>query len=318
MLFTCVLYAQRQQSIPTPYDFLGDIKFSKPPELPDDTIANAKENAIATKSGRIYIRKNGVWQLNFGEGTPGKDGSVWYDSTGTPASDKGVIGSFYLDRNSGNYFEKITNTSWELRGNLKGPSGQKGDPGTGVNILGEFADSTLLPSTGNIGDAYLIDGKLWVWTQSDSTFKNVGDIKGPKGDTGATGSMGLTGATGATGQRGSLWYDSLGAPSPSKGIVGDFYINRTTSDYYEKTGAITWILRGNLKGSTGDSVTGNEASFSATASQTNFISPYALPADTAKITVTRNGVIIPFTKSLNTVTIIACDAGDIVKIKWID
>lgn len=87
-----------------------------------------------------------------------------------------------------------------------------------------------------------------------------------------------------------------------------------------KSDGISWnVIQDNtlLPGS-GGSVTGNEVSFVAIASQTDFTSPYALPSVAAMITVTRNGVILPFTKSGNTVTIIACDAGDIVKIKWID
>lgn len=83
--------------------------------------------------------------------------------------------------------------------------------------------------------------------------------------------------------------------------------------------AVYKFVTGRIAGiSGGGSITGGEASLTATSGQTNFLSPYALPADAAKITVSRNGVIIPFTKSVNTVTIIACDAGDIVKIKWID
>lgn len=69
------------------------------------------------------------------------------------------------------------------------------------------------------------------------------------------------------------------------------------------------------KGDTSVSV--GEQDFTATGGQTNFTTGVSLPSDSDKITVYRNGVSLAFTKSGNTITIIDCDAGDIVKIKWI-
>lgn len=318
-LLSITLFAQRQQRIPTPYEFESDIRFVKPPELPGDTLANAKENSIATKGGRIYIKKDGMWQLNSGEGTPGKNGSRWIDSIGTPLSTTGVKGDFYIDRDTQNYFEKTDDSTWAFRKNLRGTKGEKGDDGRGVNILGSLADSTLLPAEGNYGDGYLITGKLWVWSETSLQFINVGNIQGPKGDVGDRGPIGLTGAVGSAGKRGTEITDSIGAPSPSKGIKGDYYLNRSTWDIYYKSDTLTWVVRGNIKGEdgTGGGVSPDQQFFpSVSAGQTAFTISYALPVDDKRIRATRRGVEISFTRAGNVITIGACKAGDPILFKW--
>lgn len=78
---------------------------------------------------------------------------------------------------------------------LKGDTGPKGEDGTGVTILGSYATESALRQehpTGNLGDSYLVDGDLYVWSQTESDWKNVGTIQGPKGDTGATGADGVS------------------------------------------------------------------------------------------------------------------------------
>lgn len=59
---------------------------------------------------------------------------------------------------------------------LKGDPGPKGDPGAGLNILGELSDVSDLPELGEEGDAYLIEGYLYVWATDD--WLNVGSIQG--------------------------------------------------------------------------------------------------------------------------------------------
>lgn len=86
-----------------------------------------------------------------------------------------------------------------------------------------------------------------------------------------------------------------------------------------KSDGTNWnVVQDNSSSGGGGSVTAHEESFTATGGQTNFTTLGTLPADNAKITVDRNGVILAFTRSANMVTIIDCDAGDIVKVKWID
>src|SRR5690606_20071240 len=65
----------------------------------------------------------------------------------------------------------------------------QGPPGAGLNIIDSLDSPTELPPTSSPGDAYLVDGDLWVWAATDE-WKNVGRIEGPqgaKGDTGDTG-----------------------------------------------------------------------------------------------------------------------------------
>lgn len=83
--------------------------------------------------------------------------------------------------------------SWKFVKGNTGPKGADGKDGAGVNILGSLTDTDKLPQTGNKGDAYLIDGNLYVWT--GSKWENVGNIKGPKGDPGQNGADGKDGVS---------------------------------------------------------------------------------------------------------------------------
>ena len=78
---------------------------------------------------------------------------------------------------------------------IRGEQGPKGDPGTGVNILGSYPTYEALVKahpTGNPGDAYLVKANLYVWSATDNAWKDVGNIQGPKGDTGPRGPAGAT------------------------------------------------------------------------------------------------------------------------------
>ncbi|MBU5250497.1 hypothetical protein KQI46_00800, partial [Lysinibacillus capsici] len=74
--------------------------------------------------------------------------------------------------------------------------GEKGEQGTGVRILGTLLDESALPSIGEPGDAYLINGDLYVWSDTTNDWTNVGTIKGPKGDMGPQGPEGPQGLPG--------------------------------------------------------------------------------------------------------------------------
>ena len=93
-----------------------------------------------------------------------------------------------------------------------GPAGADGKDGTGVSILGTVASESELPATGNSGDAYMIDGNLWVWDGTQWT--NVGTVQGPKGDTGAQGPKGDAGEAGPAGA------DGAQGPKGDKGDTG--------------------------------------------------------------------------------------------------
>lgn len=86
----------------------------------------------------------------------------------------------------------------------QGPAGAKGatgDVGAGLAIVGTVADAASLPASGDVGDAYLVSGDLYVWT--GSAWTNAGPVKGPKGDQGATGATGPAGPAGPQGVAGA-------------------------------------------------------------------------------------------------------------------
>lgn len=81
-----------------------------------------------------------------------------------------------------------------------GDTGPQGVAGTGVSILGTLDDEADLPLAGAEGDAYLIDGDLFVWAAPD--WVNVGTIQGPQGIQGLVGPIGPVGPQGEPGPQG--------------------------------------------------------------------------------------------------------------------
>lgn len=62
----------------------------------------------------------------------------------------------------------------------KGEPGKDGNDGTSVNIKGEVASEDQLPESAQPGDAYVVNGDLYVW--NGLRWNNIGGIKGPAGD----------------------------------------------------------------------------------------------------------------------------------------
>lgn len=115
---------------------------------------------------------------------------------------------------------------------LPGKDGKDGKDGTGLNVIGELRSEEDRPSTGEPGDAYLINGNLHVWQVNLKAWKNVGPIQGPQGKSayelavengfqgtmqewidslkGAQGPRGLQGPAGPRGQQGDQ-----GPPGPA-------------------------------------------------------------------------------------------------------
>lgn len=82
----------------------------------------------------------------------------------------------------------------------KGEPGEKGETGAALAIKGTKNSTSDLPKTGKAGDAYMIGGDLYVW--SDTTWTNVGRVKGEIGKTGPQGPQGPRGPQGPTGAKG--------------------------------------------------------------------------------------------------------------------
>lgn len=64
-----------------------------------------------------------------GEAVNGKDGSRWFNGLSSPAESLGSIGDYYLDNETGDYYEKIGRRLWKLLGSLRGQRGADGTQG---------------------------------------------------------------------------------------------------------------------------------------------------------------------------------------------
>ena len=118
-----------------------------------------------------------------------------------------------------------------------GPAGADGKDGTGVTILGSYDDAGSLGQahpTGSPGDAYLVAGDLYVWSASESAWKNVGTIQGPQGPKGDTGAQGEKGDTGERGPAGPGITVGSGAPV-QPGAAGETYIDILSGTVYQYT-----------------------------------------------------------------------------------
>jgi hypothetical protein len=69
----------------------------------------------------------------------------------------------------------------------------------------------------------------------------------------------------ASGASVEQWFTGSGAPAGGLGAINDWYLDSVSGNYYEKTGASSWTLRGNLKGPPGtDGADGATGSTGAT------------------------------------------------------
>lgn len=133
-----------------------------------------------------------------------------------------------------------------------------GADGTSVNILGSYNTLEELKAahpTGNIGDAYIVQGNMYVWCIEDNDWQNVGNIQGPIGPAGPQGEQGIPGATGADGTSYYFYVrysiNSNGnpmtvAPSESSKYMG--VASTTSSTAPTSYSAYTWSL---IKGADG-------------------------------------------------------------------
>lgn len=159
----------------------------------------------------------------------------------------------------------------------------KGSDGTSVNILGSYnsiEELKVAHPTGNVGDAYIVQGNMYVWCVDDNDWQNVGNIQGPAGadgqegksayqvwlDAGNTGTeeeylaslKGEQGIQGATGKDGTSYYfyvrysiNSNGNPMTTTPSDASKYMgvaSTTSSTAPTSYSAYTWSL---IKGEQG-------------------------------------------------------------------
>lgn len=124
-----------------------------------------------------------------------------------------------------------------------GINGTNGKDGTSVNILGSYNSLQELQQahpTGNVGDAYLINGDMYVWSSETKAWTNVGNIQGAEGKSayevwleqgntgteqdylnslkGATGDAGYTPIKGVDYNDGKDGKDGADGYTPQKGV----------------------------------------------------------------------------------------------------
>ncbi len=131
----------------------------------------------------------------------------------------------------------------------QGPQGEAGTDGatwlTGTAITGTETSITATVDGAKIGDLYLNITTCDIYQcTAENTWKWIANIKGEQGQ------QGEQGQTGNSGQNGSQWLVGTEAPNNNNGNNGDFYLNKTTYDLYQKTDG-AWELIGNIKGEQG-------------------------------------------------------------------
>ena len=134
-------------------------------------------------------------------------------------------------------------------------TGADGKDGTSVTILGSYDTLSALQSahpTGNAGDAYLVDGRLYVWTATGKKWEDVGNIQGPKGDSGVSiKSTTITyGVSDASSTQPTSWQTNI--PTVAE---GEYLWTRTVIDYTDESIPDTVTYLYTKQGSKGDSGT---------------------------------------------------------------
>jgi hypothetical protein len=214
---------------------------------------------LNTRNYDVYKKESGKW-TKIGNikgatgqagatGKAGADGATWLFGTAAPTG-QGKDGDFYLNTSTFDVYHKASG-SWSKTGNIKGATGTRGSQWlSGTSITGTNATGTVFSDSGIasalVNDMYLntSTGAVYKCTTagnaSTAKWSYVGSIKGTPGGTGATGTPGTDGAT---------WLFGTAAPT-GQGKDGDFYLNTSTFDVYNKASG-SWSKKGNIKGATG-------------------------------------------------------------------
>jgi hypothetical protein len=269
----------------------SDSSSSTPPSVwligvnaPDNTVGNDLDMFLNTNTSDVYQKQNGSWGLQENikgssgpQGIQGVAGSTWYSGVTDPDPTVllGVNGDFYVNTVTNNVFQK-TNNLWNKTFNLQGAAGATGPQGlAGVN--GSFwFNGTIDPPPASIaaktGDLYLNTntGEVYLFGSSASW---TGPIAVLKGQNGTSGINGTNGTNGTNGVNGAQWITGSGVPNPAIGNSGDFFINISNNNVYQKSsggwGSVITTLSGpqGVQGTAGQN--GTNGTFWCTGTATN-------------------------------------------------
>lgn len=157
----------------------------------------------------VTTNQNGLVTFVIGEGSE-VNGSLqnieWLNGPFFIRIDKDLTGDGVFDISGINEVLSVPFALYAQNSGTPGPAGPQGPPGppgadgTSVTILGALDSPADLPDSGSPGDAWLIDGELWIWDGNE--WQNVGNIEGPEGPQGPQGPQGIAGAPGPEGPQG--------------------------------------------------------------------------------------------------------------------
>lgn len=112
---------------------------------------------------------------------------------------------------------KLTQPIYNCYKLIPGPTGPTGPSGKGITVLGDYDTFQELIENnpiGSPGDAFVVGNDLYIWSNIDNKWIDVGNFKGEKGDIGPTGPMGPQGSIGQIGPPGLI------GPIGPQGIIG--------------------------------------------------------------------------------------------------
>jgi hypothetical protein len=115
-----------------------------------------------------------------------------------------------------------------------------------IRILGHYDKFELLENEhpiGNIGDSWLINGDLYVWSENIPAWINVGKVEGPQGKQGPKGDQGAEGVAGPMGPVGPAGAAGSAEGAGAKGDPGD-----PGTQWFTVTTAITTAPAGSRPG----------------------------------------------------------------------
>ncbi len=154
---------------------------------------------------------------------------------GAPSASLGLLGDFYIDISSMNFYGPKTINKWPTPISLKGTAGPIGPSGidgkTSASQSGLKGDTGLTGAKGLPGETGAIgpvgpagpqgnSGPAGVGSQGATGATGPQGLQGPQGQLGATGLTGATGPQGSTGATGLKGDNGATGPTGSQGVQG--------------------------------------------------------------------------------------------------